>query len=283
MRRYHPNPFNEVPISHKVDIRLNAASMINQLGLEPWEIVEEAIDDWLAKNEPGAIPMPQIAGVQWKKLFLPNGTVLRTIFNGKNYHCRVDDDELLYEGKATSPSRFANMVGGLRRNAWKVIWVLLPETRTWQLADDLRPARPIRTARRGQHASRVVQAERGRVEGATACRKRTLAACCGCSEQATGRPSRDQNSPNSDVPLPGQDRQRVDGQRVPSRHAARQAVVDRNEQGSARCIERRQQDSCRRRSLQAAPVEGALEDSRTMRRFTDHFPLAGDRRAPPIQ
>jgi hypothetical protein len=131
MRRYHPNPFNEVPISHKVDIRLNAASMINKLGLEPWEIVEEAIDDWLAKSEPGAIPMPQIAGVQWKKLFLPNGTVLRTIFNGKNYHCRVDDDELLYEGKATSPSRFANMVGGLRRNAWKVIWVLLPETRTW--------------------------------------------------------------------------------------------------------------------------------------------------------
>ena len=154
MRRYHPDPASQVPVSLRLHHDLNAASMLSKAGLETWEIAEQAIDEWLAKNEPGSIHMPSFAGIQWKKLFLPNGTVLRTVFGGKNYHCRVEEDQLRYEGKATSPSGFANLVGGIRRNAWKVLWILFPQTQTWQLADDLRPARPARPIRSRTQTSR---------------------------------------------------------------------------------------------------------------------------------
>jgi hypothetical protein len=50
--------------------------------------------------------MPATSGYQWKHLFLPNGTLLRTIFNDR---------------KIISPSGFANAVGGVQRNAWKAI------------------------------------------------------------------------------------------------------------------------------------------------------------------
>jgi hypothetical protein len=85
--------------------------------------------------------MPVIAGYQWKSLFLPNGTLLRTVFNGKNFHCLVEDDRIHFNGQSVSPSGFANAVGGMRRNAWKVIWVLFPNTSEWKLAGTLRAGR----------------------------------------------------------------------------------------------------------------------------------------------
>jgi len=59
---------------------------------------------------------PWTHGYQWKKLFLPDGTVLRTIYKGKNYHCIVENDGLRYDGKETSPNQFVNPFGGVRRN-----------------------------------------------------------------------------------------------------------------------------------------------------------------------
>jgi hypothetical protein len=82
--------------------------------------------------------MPATSGFQWKHLFLPNGTLLRTIFNGKNFHCLVEEDHIRYNGQIISPSGFANAVGGVRRNAWKVIWVLFPDSSVWKLAGTLR-------------------------------------------------------------------------------------------------------------------------------------------------
>jgi hypothetical protein len=90
-------------------------------------------------NNPDSFLMPATFGFQWKHLFLPNGTLLRTVFNGKNYHCMVDQDHIRYDGKAISPSGFANTVGGIRRNAWKVIWIHFPNSQTWKLAAALRP------------------------------------------------------------------------------------------------------------------------------------------------
>jgi hypothetical protein len=43
--------------------------------------------------------MPVTSSYQWKHLFLPNGTLLRTIFNGKNFHCRVKEDHIRYNGQ----------------------------------------------------------------------------------------------------------------------------------------------------------------------------------------
>ena len=71
-------------------------------------------------------------------IVLPNGTVLRTVFGGKNYHCNVDGDAIVYDGKAISPSGFVNAVGGIRRNAWNCTWILFPDTNDWKLAKTLR-------------------------------------------------------------------------------------------------------------------------------------------------
>lgn len=82
-----------------------------------------------------------LSGYQWKNIFLHQGTLLRTVFNGKNFYTLVEGDQIRYENAVSTPSRFANAVGGVRRNAWKVVWVLLPNTTTWKLAEELRPRR----------------------------------------------------------------------------------------------------------------------------------------------
>lgn len=146
----HPNPCERVPISLRLVIAVNYASM--RTNKEKWQIVEEAVDAWLRKNEPGVVGEPAYAGYQWKSLFLPHGSVLRTMFNGKSYHCHVESDRIVYEGSELTPSGFVNAVGGVRRNAWKSIWVLLPEAKHWQRADTMRVRR--HAPRSVAHASR---------------------------------------------------------------------------------------------------------------------------------
>jgi hypothetical protein len=53
----------------------------------------------------------------------------------KNYHCRVENDPILYAGHAVSPSGFLNAVGVIGRNAWRSISILLPKEKELQLAD----------------------------------------------------------------------------------------------------------------------------------------------------
>ncbi|UUZ50448.1 hypothetical protein LP420_11615 [Massilia sp. B-10] len=95
---------------------------------------------------------------QWKSLFLPHGTVLRTVFKGKSHHCRVEVDQILYQGEARSPSGFVNAVGGVRRNAWKSVWLLFPDSKHWQLADTLRARKHPVAPRRAAHTARPVKA-----------------------------------------------------------------------------------------------------------------------------
>ena len=126
------------PISLEIYNYLNSASFDTGLEKEIWELGEQAIREWVARNKPDSLAKNACTGYQWKSVFLPNGTLLRTIFGGKNFHAIVEDDFLRHEGQATSPSRFVNKVGGVHRNAWKSIWVLLPNTSTWFLAASLR-------------------------------------------------------------------------------------------------------------------------------------------------
>jgi hypothetical protein len=145
MKTPHPNPYSTVSVSREVYLQLLAVAGQTGFDKEDWEIAADAINDWVRRNSPDAIAMPATNGYQWKQLFLPNGTLLRTIFNGKNHHCLVEGDQILYEGRTVSPSGFVNAIGGIRRNAWKSLWILLPDTTTWKLADSLRTKkRPVR-------------------------------------------------------------------------------------------------------------------------------------------
>jgi hypothetical protein len=127
-----------LPISLELYQQLVSASVKSGFEKETWEIGAAAIREWMIRNNPESFAMPATSGYQWKHLFLPNGTLLRTIFNGKNFHCLVEEDQIRYNGKIISPSGFANAVGGVRRNAWKVIWVLFPNSSAWKLAGALR-------------------------------------------------------------------------------------------------------------------------------------------------
>ncbi|HEY0061171.1 MAG TPA: hypothetical protein VGC21_03555 [Telluria sp.] len=146
MRKHHPDPYDHIPVSRNVLMRLGCAEMMGPL--DNWEIVEEAVDEWMRKHRPEAAGEAEFAGYQWEGLFLPDGTVLRTVFAGKSHHCRVDQHQIMYEGKAVSPNGFVSAVGGVRRNAWKSIWLLLPDTKHWQRADAMRVRRQPVASRR---------------------------------------------------------------------------------------------------------------------------------------
>ncbi len=144
--RHHPHHFADIPVSVHVNYQLCMASLRSGGEKEDWEIAEEAVDEWTRRHNPDALAMAVTSGYQWKSLFLPDGTVLRTVFGGANHHCLVAGDRILYNEKSVSPSGFVNAVGGIRRNAWRCTWILLPDSKVWKLADTLRSrSRPRRT------------------------------------------------------------------------------------------------------------------------------------------
>lgn len=143
MIRQHPSPAMTLPISLELYQRLCHAVCTSGFTLEDWEIGDIAIREWIGLHDPDAVPLPTPAGFQWKRLYLPDGTLLRTAFNGKDHHGRIEGGQLLHEGQASSPNRFANVVGGYRRNAWEAIWIMLPNCREWRRASELRPSSPL--------------------------------------------------------------------------------------------------------------------------------------------
>lgn len=136
--RHNPDHRADIAVSERVYSQLNRAAIETGFQKECWEIAAEAIDEWVRRHNPDDIPTPAVRGYQWKSLFLPDGTLLRTVFGGKNHHSLVENDSILYNGQAVSPSGFINAVGGMRRSAWRCTWILLPETKEWKLADTMR-------------------------------------------------------------------------------------------------------------------------------------------------
>jgi hypothetical protein len=98
--------------------------------------------DWLAAAKARAAETRNADGFQWKELFLPSGTRLRTTFNGQRSHALVEGDNIVFNGRSVSPSEFANGVGGRGRNAWKVVWLMLPHDGLWKVAKTLRTVQP---------------------------------------------------------------------------------------------------------------------------------------------
>ncbi|MES3020572.1 MAG: hypothetical protein V4857_03200 [Pseudomonadota bacterium] len=138
MTRQHPSAHALIPVPEHICNQLRVAKVVTHSEKEHWEILEEAVDEWFCRHHPDALAMPTNSGYQWKHLFLPDGTLLRTLFDKKNHHCKVEGGAILYDGRAVSPSGFANAVGGIRRNAWKSIWIRFPDASDWELADTLR-------------------------------------------------------------------------------------------------------------------------------------------------
>ena len=114
--------------------------------MEPFilEAIENYIKAPAAQQQPAA---PSEAGYQWKQIFLPEGTRLRACFGKQPYYATVEGTQIKYGEHAVSPSCFANLHGSGNRNAWKAIWLRLPGSDEWLLADVCRSVRKATIAR----------------------------------------------------------------------------------------------------------------------------------------
>lgn len=122
-------------------------SWSDSLSLEPF--ICEAIRKYVQPVPTAEAPLGAASelGHQWKQVFLPSGTRLRTCFAGRRLFAQVAGDEVIYEGQVVSPSGFANLLGSGNRNAWKNIWISLPGSQEWILAEVYRLASKARIAR----------------------------------------------------------------------------------------------------------------------------------------
>lgn len=128
-----------IPVVEFLELELHL--MDKHPGVKPEAFVTELVKRWLSmeKERLGlqASGSP-LRGLQWKRLFLPDGTILRTSHGNSVEFARVCGDRINSDDGATlTPSRFANRrVKG--RNAWRFIWLRFPGHDGWVRADDCR-------------------------------------------------------------------------------------------------------------------------------------------------
>lgn len=104
------------------------------------DITDQALQAWLDKAKADGIHQrpATIRGYQWKELFLPDGTRLRSRNYEHSKFAIVEGDDLVYDGRSVSPNQFNSAVPGITRNAWRDIFLLFPAERQWQRAIDCR-------------------------------------------------------------------------------------------------------------------------------------------------
>ena len=81
-----------------------------------------AVELWLAQQQEAA----GAYGYQWKSVFLPDGTVLRSWCHGQHNYAHVKGDQIIYEGRAVSPNQFARAFARTTRNAWADLYIRRP-------------------------------------------------------------------------------------------------------------------------------------------------------------
>lgn len=122
-------------------------------GVKVETVAAELLRRWLA-SETGRHSLrvngPALRGFQWKTLFLPEGTMLRTTYGETAEFAKVSGDRIVSDDGATmTPSLFANR-HGKGRNAWRFIWLRFPGDDGWIRADDCR-AREARVRLKQSH------------------------------------------------------------------------------------------------------------------------------------
>lgn len=135
----HPILFS-LPASLETYQGLGNFMYTHGLKQEMYEVVDLAIKAWMADfvNAKTQRAASTLDGYQWKGLFLPSGTTLRTVFKRVSYLAYVEGSDLLHNGRAVSPGRFVNEVAGCARNAWRTVWLRFPNEDEWKPAMALR-------------------------------------------------------------------------------------------------------------------------------------------------
>lgn len=142
--KYHTYPIN-ISIPVETFHALTDACGEGYYGDVAETVVNDLILQWLAQQSGTAPPAAAAIsahaggeGYQWKRLFLPDGTRLRTSFRGHQRFARVEGAAIISDGAIMTPSRFANWDGCGSRNAWQAIWLQFPGERNWTPASSCR-------------------------------------------------------------------------------------------------------------------------------------------------
>ncbi len=98
--------------------------------LQRWLVVEK---ERLALHRGG----PPLNGFQWKGVFLPDGTNLRTSHGSRTEFAKVVGERIVCEREFVTPSAFANR-HATGRNAWRFVWLRFPGEANWIRAGDYR-------------------------------------------------------------------------------------------------------------------------------------------------
>jgi hypothetical protein len=136
---YEPKQAVYLPTSDFLNLEFHL--MDTRPGVTPEAFVTELVQRWLA------IEMERIAlrkngaamrGFQWKKVFLPDGTSLRTSYCDTTEFAKVLGDSIVSDdGTSLTPSLFANR-HAKGRNAWRFVWLRFPGDDYWVRAADCR-------------------------------------------------------------------------------------------------------------------------------------------------
>ncbi len=91
------------------------------------------ISDLMGTKSPGR------TGLQWKSVFLPNGTKLRMTYRGGNHYADIANGELVYEGQTFSPASLArHIANNTQRDAWRDFWIRRPGDQAFVPANTMR-------------------------------------------------------------------------------------------------------------------------------------------------
>jgi hypothetical protein len=136
---YEPTRPVNLPLSDFMNLEFHL--MATRPGVKPEAFVIELVQHWLAidmERQSLRKNGPAMHGFQWKNLFLPEATSLRTSYQGTTEFAKVIGDQIFSDdGESLTPSLFANR-HAKGRNAWRLIWLRFPGDTQWVRADHCR-------------------------------------------------------------------------------------------------------------------------------------------------
>ncbi|MYM69831.1 hypothetical protein GTP45_23725 [Pseudoduganella sp. FT55W] len=128
-----------LPISDLMDLEFHLFE--TRPGVKLDAFINDLLKRWLAVEKERLALLrngPALRGYQWKNVFLPEGTNLRTSYHRTTEFAKVTGDRILSDdGASLTPSLFANR-HTKGRNAWRFIWLRFPGEEYWVHALDCR-------------------------------------------------------------------------------------------------------------------------------------------------
>lgn len=125
-----------------VSVPINLAlyqELIRRHGIAANEVIQYQVEMFLERTQDDSF-IDQTFGIAWEKLFLPEGTQLRTKYYREYKYAEVKKDKIVYEDKNfPSVSSAVNVMrGGTQNNAWNVVEIQRPVDSSWISAKHLR-------------------------------------------------------------------------------------------------------------------------------------------------